>query len=607
MRAAVWTWMVGYGLLMGCSNQTVKPPPAEATPAPQTLRILHINDHHSRLAADDGQVLQVEGKELEVVLGGFPRVVSAFAQLHASEIPTLKLHAGDAITGDLYFTLFQGEADADLMNQICFDAFEVGNHEFDAGDTGLKRFLDFLSKPVWHCDTPVLGANVHPEVGVSPLSRFAADDYLKPSVVIERGGLRVGIVGVDVAGKTKASSSPDASTQFEDERSAAQREIDALQARGIDHIVLMSHIGYRNDLKLVEQLHGVDAVVGGDSHTLLGSQFTSLGLAPAGEYPTLARNADGDVTCIVQAWQYTWVVGQLDIEFDTDGRVLNCAGTPHLLLGGLVEAGAPAVHAALAQHPYVLQVEPDAKAQHVLSVYEKQVQSFAAEVVGVVPERLCLRRIPGRHDRSRDAAPGCAEATDAQGGHAQAVVARAFLELGKRFGGADIAIQNAGGVRNGIAAGEFSIGDAYLALPYKNMLDRLRMSGAEIHQVLEDAIAAYLADPGAASGSFPYAAGLRWNLDLNAAPGERFSKLEVFRDGTWQALQADQIYLLITNDYIASGQDGFTTFGRIEEARREPTYLHYAQALADYVRDGGNMARPAPANMSTQAFVERQR
>lgn len=608
MRAAVWTWMLGYGLLMGCSNQTVKAPPTDATPASQSLRILHINDHHSRLAADDGQVLRVDGAELGVVLGGFPRVVSAFSQLHASEIPTLKLHAGDAITGDLYFTLFQGEADADLMNQICFDAFEVGNHEFDAGDTGLKRFLDFLSKPVWRCDTPVLGANVHPEVGVSPLSRFAADDYLKPSVIIERNGLRVGIVGVDVAGKTKASSSPDASTTFEDERSAAQREIDALRARGIDHIVLMSHIGYRNDLKLIEQLHGVDAVVGGDSHTLLGSQFASLGLAPAGEYPTLARNADGDMACVVQAWQYTWVVGQLDIQFDDDGRVLDCAGTPHLLLAGLKEStDSAALPDALSKHPYVLQVEPDAKAQHVLSVYEKQVQSFAAEVVGVVPERLCLRRIPGKHDRSRDAAPGCADATDAHGGHAQAVVARAFLELGKRFGGADIAIQNAGGVRNGIAAGEFSIGDAYLALPYKNMLDRLHMTGAEIHQVLEDAIAAYLANPGAASGSFPYAAGLRWNLDLNAAPGERFSKLEVLRDGTWQALQADQTYLLITNDYIASGQDGFTTFGRIEEARREPTYLHYAQALADYVRDGGNMARPEKTDMSTQTFVERRR
>lgn len=606
MRTLRFGWVISGLLLAGCSTTTVKSPDAPVPTSTFQLRILHINDHHSRLAPDDGQVLRVDGKETDVILGGFPRVVSAFAHLHDPSIATLTLHAGDAITGDLYFTLFHGEADADLMNQICFDAFEVGNHEFDAGDAGLKRFLDFLSKPIWQCNTPVLGANVHPTVGVSPLSMFGAEDYLKPSIVIERDGTRIGIVGVDVASKTKTSSSPDAGTQFEDERGAAQREIDTLRGQGIEHIVLMSHIGYRNDLKLVPQLHGVDAVIGGDSHTLLGSGFADLGLAPAGEYPSIAHNADGKLTCIVQAWQYTWVVGQLDVRFDANGDVQQCGGMPHLLFGGLKDGTeSSALLDKLLQHPYVLKVEPEPKAQHVLSVYEKQVQAFAAEVVGVVPERLCLRRIPGTHDRSRDGAPGCAESTDAQGGHAQAVVARAFLELGKRFGGADIAIQNAGGVRNAIAAGDFSIGDAYLALPYKNMLDRLHMTGAEIQQVLEDAIAAYLANPGAASGSFPYAAGLRWDLDLNATHGARFSQLQVKQDNRWVALHAKQIYRVITNDYIAAGQDGFTTFGTIDETRREPTYLHYAQALADYVRSGGSMARPVPDEMSTQQLIER--
>ena len=606
MRTLRFGWVISGLLLAGCSTTTVKSPDAPVPTSTFQLRILHINDHHSRLAPDDGQVLRVDGKETDVILGGFPRVVSAFAHLRDPSIATLTLHAGDAITGDLYFTLFHGEADADLMNQICFDAFEVGNHEFDAGDAGLKRFLDFLSKPIWQCNTPVLGANVHPTVGVSPLSMFGAEDYLKPSIVIERDGTRIGIVGVDVASKTKTSSSPDAGTQFEDERGAAQREIDTLRGQGIEHIVLMSHIGYRNDLKLVPQLHGVDAVIGGDSHTLLGSGFADLGLAPAGEYPSIAHNADGKLTCIAQAWQYTWVVGQLDVRFDANGDVQQCGGMPHLLFGGLKDGSeSSALLDKLLQHPYVLKVEPEPKAQHVLSVYEKQVQAFAAEVVGVVPERLCLRRIPGTHDRSRDGAPGCAESTDAQGGHAQAVVARAFLELGKRFGGADIAIQNAGGVRNAIAAGDFSIGDAYLALPYKNMLDRLHMTGAEIQQVLEDAIAAYLANPGAASGSFPYAAGLRWNLDLNATHGARFSQLQVKQDNRWVALHATQIYRVITNDYIAAGQDGFTTFGTIDETRREPTYLHYAQALADYVRSGGSMARPVPDEMSTQQLIER--
>jgi 5'-nucleotidase len=55
----------------------------------------------------------------------------------------LKLHAGDALTGDLYFTQSEGQADAALMNTVCFDAFTLGNHEFDGADAGLVKFIDY--------------------------------------------------------------------------------------------------------------------------------------------------------------------------------------------------------------------------------------------------------------------------------------------------------------------------------------------------------------------------------------------------------------------------------------------------------------------------------
>jgi 5'-nucleotidase len=64
---------------------------------------------------------------------------------------------------------------------------------------------------------------------------------------------------------------------------------------------------------------------------------------------------------------------------------------------------------------------------------------------------------------------------------------------------------------------------------------------------------------------------------------------------------------VITNDYIATGRDGFETFGQIGAERREPTYLHYAQALADYAKGGGDLSRPKPEEMSTQSVVYPQR
>src|SRR5690606_37672179 len=126
---------------------------------PLSLTILHINDHHSNLEASS-LTLDIAGAETTFDSGGFPRVVAKIAEREAARSNVLKLHAGDAITGTLYFSSFEGEADAELMNQVCFDAFALGNHEFDRGDAGLKKFLDYLADD--SCGTPVLAANVKP-------------------------------------------------------------------------------------------------------------------------------------------------------------------------------------------------------------------------------------------------------------------------------------------------------------------------------------------------------------------------------------------------------------------------------------------------------------
>lgn len=591
----------------GCRSQ----PPAKPAPESFSLRILHINDHHSRVAPDSGQELRLDGAPTRVSFGGFPQLVTAFRELAGDADNVLRLHAGDAITGDLYFTLFHGEADADLMNQVCFDAFAVGNHEFDAGDAGLKRFLDYLSKRTWDCDTPALGANVSPQAGVSPLARFATHDYLLPHVVLERGGRRIGVIGIDVARKTKASSNPDAGTAFLDEAETAQAQVDLLTGQGVDIIILLTHIGYRADLELARSLTGVDLIVGGDSHTLLGEEFAAFGLAPAGPYPTVVDNRHGERVCVAQAWQYTWVIGVLDASFDDAGRVTGCSGRPVLLVGDDLRRGdaalaGPARERALAEierSPNLGQFPPDAGAERVLDVYRGQIQRFADEELARVPERLCLRRVPGSHDRSRDGAPGCAQATDRQGGHMQSLAAEAFLAQARRFGGADIAIQNGGGARNGLADGAFTVGDAYLALPYKNTLVRLEMSGAELRAVLEEAVDYFLSDLSANSGAWPYAAGLRWNADLTRSRAEgRLTDIE-FLDGTrWVPLDESRRFRVIANDFIGAGRDGYTGLARVDGERRQDTYLDYAQALVDYARDSKMLLRPPPDRRSTQRF-----
>ncbi len=571
------------------------------------LTILHINDHHSHLRADGRMSLNIGGNNTRVRSGGFPAIVSTFDKLSEGRSNVLRLHAGDAITGDLYYTLFKGEADAALMNEVCFDAFALGNHEFDDGDAGLANFLDFLNSG--DCQTPILAANVSPEVGVSPLTKNSATDYIQPFTVINKGGMKIGIIGIDIATKTKNSSSPDESTLFLDETETAQKYIDELTADGVNHIILLTHYQYQNDLKLAENLRGVDIIVGGDSHTLLGD-FKDLGLNSKGPYPTIAKNADGEPVCVVQAWQYSQIVGELNVDFSNDGVVETCDGLPHMMLGDSFKrknadgdrveiegTERQAVLDAINADPKLHLVEGDTDAEALLAGFSSKVDELKAAKIGNISEDLCLERIPGQgKSKLCDVSQ-----TSAYGSDISNLVSHAFRDMART---SDIAIQNAGGVRIDVPAGDFTIGDAYKLLPFSNTLVELKMSGEEIKNVLEDALD-YALNPEGSTGAYPYAAGVRWHVDVSRDKGSRFSGLEFKgpKDGTWTELDMDRIYTVVTNNYISSGRDGYLTFGTIsKEGRVTNTYLDYAQSFVDYVRKVGTVDKLDKSDYSTQSF-----
>jgi 5'-nucleotidase/UDP-sugar diphosphatase len=587
---------------------------------PLDLTILHVNDHHSRLDAETTtlRVQTAAGTRENVTfeLGGFARVTQAIDSLAAGRTSVLKLHAGDAITGDLYYTITNGRADADLMNTVCFDAFAIGNHEFDSGDAGLKTFLDFLAAGT--CRTPALSANVRPSAG-SPLAPSGGTPYLRASTVVERSGQRIGIVGLTVAGKTRNSSRPDAATQFLDEATSAQAAIDALRADGVNKIVLLTHQGYEADRAIAARLSGVDVIVGGDSHTLLGpAALATWGVTVGGEYPTRTTDRDGSPVCIVQAWQYSWAVGELQVRFDRDGRVESCAGKPNILIGNplrraasgaaaLTDADRAAIGADLANQPALRTTTAAARATAALAGYAQQKSAFGSTVVGNAPANLCLRRIPGsKRDITRSVYAECNTGafTNAYGGDMQQIVAAAFLEQGRSFGGVDIALQNAGGVRTDLAAGNVTVGNIYTVLPFRNTLVRLTMTGAEIKQTLEDAVSFVLAASGN-TGAYPYAAHLRWTVDLNRPANGRFSNLE-FKNagGAWVPLDPAASYRVITNDFLAAGQDGWVTLRGITGNRREDTFLDYADSFLRYTQARGVLTRPAASEFSTQQFVD---
>ena len=586
----------------GSDNASTDP-----TFAPLSLTVAHINDHHSQLDAFAATTLTLAGTATQVELGGFARVTTAF-QRYAGRSDVIKLHAGDAITGTLYYTLFKGQADAALINTVCFDAFELGNHEFDDGDAGLKVFLDHLrSGP---CQTPVLAANVTPQTG-TPL----ASGYLQPFTIKTVNGVKVAIIGIDIKGKTTNSSRPLGTTVFEDEVTAAQRQIDALKQQGIRHFILLTHQGYEADRAMAAQLTDVDVIVGGDSHSLLGD-FAALSLGSSGPYPTKLTNKDGKPVCIVQAWEYSKAIGELNLNFNNKGEIERCDGQASLLIGSsfkrqdgtgawqtVDDATRQQIVQALQPVPTVRVTDPDAAAAQTLAGYAAQVAAKKAETIGTATEALCLVRVPGESTNRSAGVAGCENAnTLARGSDAAQVVAEAFLAGSLA---ADVAIQNAGGVRIAVPAGTLSMNTAVTLLPFTNVLVELPMTGRQIVSVLEDAVANYL-DAGQSNGSHPYAAGLRWHLDMSQPRGARFSNVQVRHrsTGAWTAIDPARTYTVATNDFIASGRDGYTTFGTVyATGRYVNNYLLYTQTFVDYVLARGTVGRPAAADYSHQSVT----
>jgi len=460
---------------------------------------------------------------------------------------------------------------------VNWDAFELGNHEFDDGDQALADFLNDFNT------SAIIAANVVPKAG------NILEGMWSPYIIKEYDGQKVGVIGIDIKQKTEVSSNPSDEITFLNEKDTAQKYIDELEADGINKIVLLTHQGYTNDKTIASELHGVDVIIGGDSHTLLGD-YSAVGLVNADgyDYPTVTTNADGEMVCIGQAWQYAYVVGNMDVSFDKDGVVSLCSGDATLLIGDSfkqkdangtkvdVDANTKAeILNTIAANSNLEQVTPDSATLTKLQTYTDQVDAQKNVVIGTAGEFLGHNRIPG------DIKDGISNLP--LGSDIAPIVAKSFYDLSNR---ADACIQNAGGVRIAVSDGDITMETAYELLPFSNTLFEIDMTGSEIKQVLEDAMNNYL-DNGGSTGSFPYAYALRYDVNASASSNSRISNLEIKdrESGVWSAIEDNTMYVIVTNNYISAGRDGYTTFKTVQDERGAgvDTYLDYALSFVRYV------------------------
>ncbi|OIQ50655.1 NAD 5'-nucleotidase precursor [Pseudodesulfovibrio hydrargyri] len=539
------------------------------------VTLLHVNDSHSYLDPT-AETLALQGKPVYARLGGWARLKSAVDAVRAGRGDVVLLHAGDAVQGGLYYMKYGGKPEMEFLDRLGFDAFVPGNHEFDRGAPYLARVLGYTK-------VPVVCANLDG----SAVPALAA--RVRPYVIAERSGERIGIVGL-ITPETESISSP-GEVRFTDTVHTATLIVRELQARGVNKIVLLTHQGFEADKRLAAEVPGVDVIVGGHSHTLLGnSGIEAMGLRPAAAYPTVVKGADGDDVYVVTAWKWGRVLGRLDLTFDDEGHVTRAEGKPLLILAdgfkrkndagqkvALQGAERDELLAFIQADPEAAVVPADPVARKFLGPFSEGVEAMRTEVIGEAVLPLPHIRVPGTTDSGESLPRGSLIAP---------LVCRSMLARLEGTGEpADIALQNAGGVRESVDQGDITMGTAYTLLPFNNTLVLLELTGEQVRQTLETGV-----DRG--GGAFLYAGGLRYTADMRRPEGERVLCIDTLDNaGNWTPLDPARAYRVVTNSYLASGGDGFDILK--SAASSYDTGFVDAQAFIDYVRQQ-RMLKPLP-------------
>ena len=575
---------------VGLEAKTVKKGNKGSTASTFELNVAHINDHHSHLE-EEKMPLKLNGQTVTATIGGLPRVAQEIKDFRKNNKNTLVLHAGDAVTGTLYYTLFEGKADAELMNVINFDAFTLGNHEFDDGNKVLKSFLDALT-------IPIVSSNVVPDKG------SILEGKWKPYLIKNVGGQKIGIIGIDVVKKTKESSSPGDDIKFTDEVETARKYVKKLQDEGINKIIVLSHAGYEKNVEIGEKVDGVDLIISGDTHYLLGKEFEQFGLVPEKpDYPKKVNSPDGNPVYIAEAWNYSYLLGEMKAKFDKNGVIKELIPTSKVLIGDtfeiknaegkvvqLGEKEKAVIINSIKNNKNIKVVKNDPVTQKLLERYQKEKTELGKKSVGKITEEILGgsdNRVPGPHNKD--------------GSFATTLVAESVLHKLRNMGtgNVDFVIVNAGNVRITLNPGNFTYDQAYSLLPFtSNTVFITDITGAEVKQVLEDAIDYVL--NGGSTGAFPYGAGIRYEATKEGKLGTRVKKIEVFdfKANKWVPIDAKKSYMLAVNSYIAKGKDGYTTLGKITAQNRgTDTHLSDTKIFIDYLKEKKEVGRPKSTNV----------
>ncbi|MFY7964780.1 MAG: bifunctional metallophosphatase/5'-nucleotidase [Chitinophagaceae bacterium] len=220
----------------------------------KSLTILHTNDVHSRL-----EPFPMDGSN-NAGLGGVAARANVIKQIRNEEQNVLLLDAGDIFQGTPYFNLYKGEPEIKAMTMLGYDAATIGNHDFDGGIDNFAKQLQHANFSIINCNYDFTNTSLHNKV--------------QPYKIFEKGGLRIGVLGVGVELQGLVPDNLYGNTVYNEPITKANEIASQLRKEGCDLIICLSHLGDKyedakvSDEILAKQSFDIDLIIGGHTHRL---------------------------------------------------------------------------------------------------------------------------------------------------------------------------------------------------------------------------------------------------------------------------------------------------------------------------------------------------
>ncbi|NQT64701.1 MAG: bifunctional metallophosphatase/5'-nucleotidase, partial [FCB group bacterium] len=440
----------------------------------------------------------------------------------------LLVDAGDFFQGHPVGTMSEGRSIITYMNMIGYDFMAIGNHEFDLGEEVLIKTLEMAEFPILSCNIVKKGTK-------------ELVDYVLPYKIIEKLGLRIGVIGLTTT-DTDQMSFPDniKNVDFLPAKEQLQKYVDIVREQSVDLIIVIAHMGlpydpqpaydsrYSNPDKekeerrwgydaqeIAHEVEGIDIMFGGHMHK---------GFAQPWEDPDTH-------TLVFQGYAYGSNVGHVTIKLDKETKTISGYEAPAINEGVLV---------TLFEDEFI----PDEMIGDTILVMQKIAEVGMDEIIGEAS--MNITKI---------------------GTGTQNLIGNLVCEAMKDYTGADFAFMNLGGIRDELPSGSISYRNIFNVMPFDNQIALIEVDGRFLKEIIETRVS------GSRHGL--RTAGIKVVINRKRENFDRITELLIGGE-PWQA---DKIYKIATSDFLLQGNAGLALLTKVPESQ----ITRYEQGLRDVI------------------------